>query len=611
MRSILLALLFFVFHLTANALNDSIDLELKFSTLTNDVPLYAKTSFTLTLINQGESRATNIEVLFAVQKPSVVFVGGIPIIVSKGFYRAHGDQIWEIESLEPQESATLELQLFFLETPELFAEVMAVDQTDADSTPNNGRQNEDDETVFPIVSDCSFFEQYVFDPPILSDVFDDLRKGIELTETDDLYQISGNSFDQLSSPTSNYILEIDKKGILQDFQVEVLPATIPATINSRGDNLVQLVRLGNDQDTLINSLIKVDYPNPTAIVINSPIRELSDGYLFGGFIVDIEGEQMFTGFLVKTDLNGENAQTMLISEINDTLGFREVLEDENGRLFIFWAAAGNFTITGTNTDFSTTWARQFASDTPSTRLNDIKLSMDDSKIYLGITDNLQAEVIAYDTATGEDVEGGFEVFNTFPSAADFRFTIMNGFLPLANGNLLVSFSYSEAGRTGNGYEYGLVNQNGQLIWSKSIAGEQLILLPVAQTNDGGFLLLGQNTPREFVGLSVLKINFDGERIPSCEEENINKSLVNQNSSITAELFPNPTIDLLYLNVTVEEVFEEVISIFDAQGRLVKNEQMLFFKGDNLIELDVRSLPLGVYFVELSNSLLHKRFLKVK
>ncbi|MEL6944851.1 MAG: hypothetical protein AAFO82_19510, partial [Bacteroidota bacterium] len=300
--------------------NDNIDIELKFSTLNNDVPLYTKTPFTLSIVNKGENVASNLQIQFSVQKPTVVFVGEAPIVASKGFYRAHGDQIWEIASLAPQENATLDLQLFFLETPELFAEVVAVDQIDSDSSPNNGKQGEDDEAVFPIISDCSFLEQYVLTPPLSFDVISNLNKEIELTETDDLYQVSGTDFNLSGFPTFNYDLKIDKEGKLQDFLIESLPELTPAMVSYQGENLVQLIKLDNNQDTIFSQLITVDYPDPTAVVINSPVRQVSDGYVFGGFIVDVQGDQMFTGFLVKTDLNGENAKTILIPDIDDTLG---------------------------------------------------------------------------------------------------------------------------------------------------------------------------------------------------------------------------------------------------------------------------------------------------
>ncbi|MEM8526510.1 MAG: T9SS type A sorting domain-containing protein [Bacteroidota bacterium] len=595
-------LLFPTFVLALNivfAQDENIDLKLQLSTATNNAPLYTKTPFTLFITNEGEYTATNLQIQFAVQKPTVVFVGETPITTSKGFYQAHGNQVWTIESLAPQESATLDLELFFLETPELFAEVIQVDQADVDSTPNNGKQGEDDESSFPIVSDCSFLEQYVFDPPFLSDIFDDLRKGIELTETDDLYQIAGDVFDEFGYLNGTYELDIDKKGMLEEFLVTVSPAPNPPIVKVGTDNVIQFTKFDDSfRDTLFNRFIEVDYISPTAVVVNSPVRELSNGYLFGGFIVDTEGEQMFTGFLVKTDLNGENAQTMLISDIDDTLGFREVLEDENGRLFIFWSAAGNFTITGTNAAFTSTWARQFASDTPSTRLNDLKLSASGSTIYLGITDNLQGEVIAYDAVTGEDTMGGLEIFRDFPYNDEFRLTYLSGLLPLSNGNLLVSFGYTDRSSNG-GYEYGLVNSEGIVIWSESKLGEFLTLIPVAQTRDGGFLFLGQNTPNNFIGLTALKVNFDGSQTPSCEEENI----IPTTRSIPSELMtlsPNPVTNLLYLNINQEEKIEEWIQVFDMRGRVVLNKQMQLYKGKNAVELDVSTLAKGIYFVKIIN-----------
>ena len=102
-----------------------------------------------TLTNTGGQTATGVRVNF--QKPDgVVYEGGNEYTASQGDFVPGGIEIWEVGSLPAGGSATFEVNYFLLEpnAPTAYIEVYAANETDTDSTPNNGTPptpNEDDE----------------------------------------------------------------------------------------------------------------------------------------------------------------------------------------------------------------------------------------------------------------------------------------------------------------------------------------------------------------------------------------------------------------------------------------------------------------------------------
>ena len=115
------------------------DLELKKVVDKTSADVGETVTFTVTLENKGPETATNIQVRDPV--PS-----GLTDIQSSGGYdQATG--IWIVPSLARDTTAVLTLtgELSSSRTVTNTAEIIAVDQMDADSTPDNGDENEDDQ----------------------------------------------------------------------------------------------------------------------------------------------------------------------------------------------------------------------------------------------------------------------------------------------------------------------------------------------------------------------------------------------------------------------------------------------------------------------------------
>ena len=76
-----------------------------------------------------------------------------------------------------------------------------------------------------------------------------------------------------------------------------------------------------------------------------------------------------------------------------------------------------------------------------------------------------------------------------------------------------------------------------------------------------------------------------------------------------EIFPNPVIDELFLNIKSSEKTREDILIYDARGALLYQKVFDLKEGSNQIILDVKDYPEAMYFIKLTNLQDSKRFIK--
>ncbi len=102
-----------------------------------------------TISNSGQQAATGVKISF--KKPNgVVYTGGNEWDASQGSFAAFGSEEWAVGSIPAGGSATLTVNYFLLQStaPVAYAQVTAANESDPDSTPNNGTPptpSEDDE----------------------------------------------------------------------------------------------------------------------------------------------------------------------------------------------------------------------------------------------------------------------------------------------------------------------------------------------------------------------------------------------------------------------------------------------------------------------------------
>ncbi|MEL6863876.1 MAG: Ig-like domain-containing protein, partial [Bacteroidota bacterium] len=130
---------------------DMIDLALTLSANPLQFSQYETITYNLTISNTGTISATGVIVDF--QKPDQMAF--VEQNISQGSY-SDWDGIWNVGTIPAGGAATLEVRLFNLDDSEAilnYAQVIAADQEDIDSTPDNNAgmlPNEDDEAVIRI-----------------------------------------------------------------------------------------------------------------------------------------------------------------------------------------------------------------------------------------------------------------------------------------------------------------------------------------------------------------------------------------------------------------------------------------------------------------------------
>jgi hypothetical protein len=65
------------------------------------------------------------------------------------------------------------------------------------------------------------------------------------------------------------------------------------------------------------------------------------------------------------------------------------------------------------------------------------------------------------------------------------------------------------------------------------------------------------------------------------------------------LFPNPTADVVTINLNSQAQIHTSISIYNSIGILIKEEKITFNEGNNKLAIDLSNLNSGMYFIEFS------------
>ena len=137
--------------------NNGVDLELSFAPLSDPNPAqWGFFSTTLRLTNNGTDPASGVRVRFN-KADEVTYQGGDQFSSSQGDFQWWGNEVWNVGNLAAGETATLTVNYFRLSASPFtaFAQVSAMNGSDADSTPGNGtccNASEDDEASVAIGS---------------------------------------------------------------------------------------------------------------------------------------------------------------------------------------------------------------------------------------------------------------------------------------------------------------------------------------------------------------------------------------------------------------------------------------------------------------------------
>lgn len=191
---------------------EGVDIELDLTSTNPQVGIFQSATFFLTVTNNGTEDAHGVEVDFPMAlQTDIVFTDAVFPDFDLGNYEAFEDQIWRIDTLAVGQTGTMQLELFFLTKPFLYGELIALDEEDVDSTPNNGNgmtAREDDEVIFG--------DQIGLNCNIVVTVFNKIcyDNGTPFDSTDDVFAFS---FQARGENVSNTYQIIEPTGF--DFQI--------------------------------------------------------------------------------------------------------------------------------------------------------------------------------------------------------------------------------------------------------------------------------------------------------------------------------------------------------------------------------------------------------
>jgi hypothetical protein len=101
---------------------------------------------------------------------------------------------------------------------------------------------------------------------------------------------------------------------------------------------------------------------------------------------------------------------------------------------------------------------------------------------------------------------------------------------------------------------------------------------------------------------------EGDVIETSEGQTTKEMAINEESGVAVNVFPNPTHDVVNVQVIIEQANETlVVRVFDMSGRLVQEAQALTEGGLTTIPLSMGEMMTGVYNVELyqNGALIHR------
>ncbi len=135
---------------------EEVGMDLSIRTFTDNINAPRWTTFTTGMFVENNSSfpATGVQVEIPLPD-GLVFSGGNEFEASQGTYSPYSSRVWDIGDLGPGESAAININFFVVGSGSIdfYAQVIAVNEDDVDSTPNNGScctVNEDDEGYISI-----------------------------------------------------------------------------------------------------------------------------------------------------------------------------------------------------------------------------------------------------------------------------------------------------------------------------------------------------------------------------------------------------------------------------------------------------------------------------
>jgi large repetitive protein len=146
-----------------------VDLALSQSVSNSNPSMGSQVKYTVSLTNQGNTTATNIEIEDVVPKEALSTISGLASVGTWSYNGATGVGSWKVVSLAPNQTVILEISGTVMERGVYFnvAQIKSGAEEDIDSMPNNSKLNEDDiaTSCFSVPLQWSLGDEYTVEVP--------------------------------------------------------------------------------------------------------------------------------------------------------------------------------------------------------------------------------------------------------------------------------------------------------------------------------------------------------------------------------------------------------------------------------------------------------------
>lgn len=346
---------------------------------------------------------------------------------------------------------------------------------------------------------------------------------VDVNETTNGFLLSGFGRGPFNATDSRFVeLEIDANGNQTSLIDERGDRTTSSesTLNSTldGNNLI----FTNDDPNGNNIWTTTVTPNLEAgatilgLSANN-LQEVYDGFLAVVTVVirNVAGQQVFTLYSAKLDLDGNLVQENLLSPspLTDFFFLSDEFSSFDGYVFSS-RLDGSLAFLKFSQTGAFLWKSNFAGDLPSNRFVQAEISDDEQFVYAYNTNNRQAFLTKFRTSDG-NLEYSLRIDDVFSANGIFAFSFGTGFLLTSDGGIIVAQNFEEpgGGDTEEGFEYGKIDANGNLVWERSLSEPNIGLRPLIETADGGFLFASsENIDFE---IDVMKTTSMGDLTPTC------------------------------------------------------------------------------------------------
>lgn len=401
-----------------------------------------------------------------------------------------------------------------------------IDNVIAESNENNNKIARPIEVVGePSGGACGFFKEDAISYDPGTDVFN-----FNAAETSSSYVLD---FSSSTAPPSTRTVRwtIDKNGNNQGLTDTTTPVQnentdiLSSELLDNGSTRITLTdRQTGSEIWTVNTTLNAGsgLENIAFAALNN--MTVYDGYLVVGTLVTREtatGDNRFFQFSIKIDEAGTLRNRRILGE--DAFGTTDFVfslgalyTTQNGYVFSY-RRSNNLSLIKFSESGRFLWVTSFASDLPSNRLRDVKVTANQRFIYTLNINNQRSFIDKINANTGEKVYKlsppavlGFEGFSQFADEI----------LLTPDGGVVVGVTsrFPNSDTTTPEFVYGKLDANGNKVWGNALPLDELIAFtPVLQTSDGGFLFVRNDQDNRM--LSVFKVTADGNLTPACDDDN--------------------------------------------------------------------------------------------